>query len=233
MNTKEELQKRQRIIDSALDLYVNDPAKFTLKGIARKARLKEAEIFSFFPNKTAILKGFYSGVVPGYKEMIKEIEGFEQYDLSEKLSNFVFSSLDLLQEQRDFVEKTFDDFIARSPQKSEFQQHVEQLIEEFVSEDRSIAGSNQYLLNSFTYNILSNEYLKLIKFWIKDESAGSEKTMVLTDKLTAFLNEVLYSAVLDKGFDLGRFLVSNQIIYPGIPFIKTCVEKFVERGTYK
>lgn len=233
MNTKEELQKRARIVNAALDLYVNESDKFTLKNIAKKARVKEAEIYSYFPNKTAILKDFYSGIVPQYKEMIREIEGFDQYDLSEKLSNFVYSSLDMMQERRDFVEKTFDDLIVGSYQKPEFQYQVEKLVEEFVKEDSRIAGSNQYLLNSFSYNFLSKEYLKLVRFWIGDESAGSEKTMALTDKLTAFLNEILYTSVLDKGFDLGHFLVTNRIIRPNIPFWENCVEQFVDRGTYK
>ncbi|MEX2404294.1 MAG: TetR/AcrR family transcriptional regulator [Balneolales bacterium] len=233
MNTKEELQKRARIVNAALDLYVNESDKFTLKNIAKKARVKEAEIYSYFPNKTAILKDFYSGIVPQYKEMIREIEGFDQYDLSEKLSNFVYSSLDMMQERRDFVEKTFDDLIVGSYQKPEFQYQVEKLVEDFVKEDPRIAGSNQYLLNSFSYNFLSKEYLKLVRFWIGDESAGSEKTMALTDKLTAFLNEILYTSVLDKGFDLGHFLVTNRIIRPNIPFWENCVEQFVNRGTYK
>ncbi|MEX0773397.1 MAG: TetR/AcrR family transcriptional regulator [Balneolales bacterium] len=233
MNTKEELQKRARIVNAALDLYVNESDKFTLKNIAKKARVKEAEIYSYFPNKTAILKDFYSGIVPQYKEMIREIEGFDQYDLSEKLSNFVYSSLDMMQERRDFVEKTFDDLIVGSYQKPEFQYQVERLVEDFVKEDPRIAGSNQYLLNSFSYNFLSKEYLKLVRFWIGDESAGSEKTMALTDKLTAFLNEILYTSVLDKGFDLGHFLVTNRIIRPNIPFWENCVEQFVNRGTYK
>ncbi|MEX1136409.1 MAG: TetR family transcriptional regulator [Balneolales bacterium] len=233
MNTNEELQKRARIVNAALDLYVNESDKFTLKNIAKKARVKEAEIYSYFPNKTAILKDFYSGIVPQYKEMIREIEGFDQYDLSEKLSNFVYSSLDMMQERRDFVEKTFDDLIVGSYQKPEFQYQVERLVEDFVKEDRRIAGSNQYLLNSFSYNFLSKEYLKLVRFWIGDESAGSEKTMALTDKLTAFLNEILYTSVLDKGFDLGHFLVTNRIIRPNIPFWENCVEQFVDRGTYK
>lgn len=233
MYTNEELQKRARIVNAALDLYVNESDKFTLKNIAKKARVKEAEIYSYFPNKTAILKDFYSGIVPQYKEMIREIEGFDQYDLSEKLSNFVYSSLDMMQERRDFVEKTFDDLIVGSYQKPEFQYQVERLVEDFVKEDPRIAGSNQYLLNSFSYNFLSKEYLKLVRFWIGDESAGSEKTMALTDKLTAFLNEILYTSVLDKGFDLGHFLVTNRIIRPNIPFWENCVEQFVNRGTYK
>lgn len=233
MTTKEELQKRDRIVEAALDIYVNESAPFTLKNIAKKARVKEAEIYSYFPNKAAILKDFYTQIVPLYKAMIKEIEGFEQYDLSEKLSNFVYSSLDMMQEQRDFVEKTFDDFVLNPDQKSEFQNQVEKLVEEFVNEDPKVSGSNQYLLNSITYSILSKEYLYLIRFWIRDESPGSEKTMALTDKLTSFLNEILYSAVLDKGFDLGRFLISNRVTRPNIPFWDACVGQFMDWRTTK
>lgn len=233
MNRKEVIEKRNRIVNAAIDLYVNNPETFTLKNIAKKARVKEAEIYSHFPNKAAILKDFYSGIVPQYKEMVKQIEGYELYDLSEKLSNFVYSSLDMMQEQRDFVEKTFNDFILHPHRKPDFQQQVESLVEEFMSEDNRIAASNQYLLNAFTYSLLSREYLFLVRFWIQDESPGSEQTMALTDKLTSFINEILYSAVLDKGFDLGRFLISNRVIRPNIPFWEACVDQFTGRRTWK
>ncbi|MEX0929964.1 MAG: hypothetical protein WD266_04935 [Balneolales bacterium] len=230
---QEKNDKKNRIINAAIDLYVNDPSAFTLKNIAKKARVKEADIFKDFPNKIAILKGYYAGIVPQYKEMIREIDGFELFDLHEKLSNFVYSSLDMMQEQRDFVEKTFNGFIYNARPKSAFQSHIEELVEDFVQKDTRIAGMNQYLLNAYTYNVLSNFYLQLVIFWIRDESPGSEKTIALTDKLSSFLSEVLYSAIIDKGLDLGKFLVANRNTQPNSPFWQACVEQFKEKGMYK
>ncbi|MEX0685202.1 MAG: TetR family transcriptional regulator [Balneolales bacterium] len=233
MNSEIDLEKKQRIIKAALDIYTENPSSFTLKSIAKKARVKEAEIYSFFPNKTAILKSFYTGIVPAYNEMIREIEGYEKYDLSEKLSNFVYSSLDMMQEQRDFVEKTFDELIVRAQPKSRFQIQVESLIEEFVKNDLRISATHQYLLNSIAFKVLSREYLYLIQYWINDESLGSEKTIALTDKYTAFLSEILYSAVIDKGIDLGRFLISNRVLMPKPPLWESCMELFFDKGMSK
>ena len=230
MNKNADQDKKQRIVKAAMEIFVESPDSFTMKGISKKARVKEAEIYSFFPNKSAILKHYYVTIVPAYQGMIREIEGYKEYDLSEKLSNFVFSSLDMMQEQRDFVEKTFDELVFRASPKSGFQEHVEALVGEFMEDDPRISASNQYLLNTVAFHLITREYFYLVKFWMKDDSTGSEKTMALTDKLTALLSEVLYSGVLDKGIDLGRFLISNRVINPKLPFWDTFVERFTWEG---
>jgi len=205
----ETLEIRQAIIEAAIDLYINDHNHFTVKYIAEKAGLSPADIYSCFPNKEAILRGFYTQQVHRYRLMIEEIDGFEDFTLAEKLSNFIYASFDLMQEQREFVEETFESKVLNAYSKTEYHKEVENLLKDFFTGDDRISSSSRILIQSFFYDLLRKEYFNLVLFWLDDASPDYEKSMALTDKLTGFLEEVMYSAVFDKGVDLFKFAISN------------------------
>ncbi|MDX1672024.1 MAG: hypothetical protein R3211_06760, partial [Balneolaceae bacterium] len=49
---------------------------------------------------------------------------------------------------------------------------------------------------------------------------GKEMTMAFTDKFTSFIQELLYSAILDKGIDLVKFITHRGVITRHAPFLK-------------
>jgi hypothetical protein len=50
--------------------------------------------------------------------------------------------------------------------------------------------------------------------------------MQLTDKLTNFLQELLYNRVLDQGFELGKFIYTNKETFiQQIPGVRQLLSK--------
>lgn len=214
----EELQTKLEITGIAVDLYVEQNGEFTLNQIAKELKIDVAEIFNYFPNKKAILEFYYTSLVIRYKLMIEEIEDFESYMLSEKLSNFIFASFDMMEEKQEFVEATFNKMIRYSYAKTEYSKRVEALLESFFREDTGISASSTLVMNGLFFQLMRAKYLYLVSYWIRDESKGKERTMELTDKLTAFIQEVMYNSVADKGFDLMKLWISNATSNCTIPF---------------
>jgi len=208
----ETLQTKLEITGIAIDLYVEQDGEFSLNQISKEIDLSVAEIFDYFPNKQAILDFYYTSLVIRYRLMIDEIEDFETYSLSEKLSNFVFASFDMMSEKQAFVEQTFKRRIRCSYGKKEYSKKVEEVLRSFFNEDPGISSSGTLLLNELFFQLLAKKYLYLVSYWINDDSEGKERTMELTDKVTAFIQEVMYNSVADKGFDLLKFLLSNTKI---------------------
>jgi len=208
----ETLQTKLEITGIAIDLYVEQDGEFSLNQISKEIDLSVAEIFDYFPNKQAILDFYYTSLVIRYRLMIDEIEDFETYSLSEKLSNFVFASFDMMSEKQAFVEQTFKRRIRCSYSKKEYSKKVEEVLRSFFKEDPGISSSGSLLLNELFFQLLTKKYLYLVSYWINDDSEGKERTMELTDKVTAFIQEVMYNSVADKGFDLLKFLLSNTKI---------------------
>lgn len=206
----EELQTKLEITGVAVDLYVEQDGEFTLNQISKEIELSVADIFDYFPNKQAILEFYYTSLVIRYELMIEDIEDFETYSLSEKLSNFIYASFDMMAEKQAFVELTFNKMIRYSYAGTEYSKKVESAVESFFREDPRISTSSTLIMNDMFFKLMRRKYLYLVSYWIRDNSEGKERSMELTDKLTAFIQEVMYNSIADKGFDLLRFLYSNS-----------------------
>lgn len=215
------LEIKVALSDAATDLYIQNGGDFSIKEVARAVDMETGRVFDYFPNKEAILQFYYASVVFRYQLMISEIDGFESYTLSEKFSNFAYASFDMLDEKRTFVEETFGRLILRSYSKTDFEKEIEQLIEQFLDEDPRLSASSAMITNSYFYAFLRMKYLGLVCFWISDDSEGHELTMELTDKLTSFLQELMYNTIADRGFELGKFIYSNKKSFlEQIPVVK-------------
>ncbi|MAO63374.1 MAG: hypothetical protein CL666_00080 [Balneola sp.] len=200
LNTKIELT------ETAIDLYIED--KFSIPNLTKETGKTASEIYTLFPNKNSILKFYYPSLVIRYRAMISEIEDFESYSISEKLSNFAFTLFDMMSERREFVEDTFEKYEWNCSSKSDFQQEIKDLFKEFFTTDGNIATSAGFFIGDLFYASLKTQFLFLIKFWLEDESEEQERTFALTDKITGFIEELVYSKIADKGFDLAKYSLS-------------------------
>lgn len=200
LNTKIELT------EAAIDLYIED--RFTISNLTKKTGKTASEIYSLFPNKKAILKFYYPSLVIRYRAMISEIDDFDTYTISEKLSSFVFTLFDMMGERREFVEDTFEKYEWNCSSKNDFQEEVKSLFREFFTSDGNIATSAGLFMGNIFYSSLKTQYLYLVKFWLEDESDDHERTFALTDKITGFIEELVYTRIVDKGFDLAKYSLS-------------------------
>lgn len=222
----EKFEIKVTISEVAVDLYIKQDGSFSLKEIADELSLTVGEIFNYFPNKQEILKFYYASLVFRYQMMVDEIEDFDSYMLSEKLSNFAYASFDMLKERKAFIESTFEVLIIYSYEKTLYEKEVEKLLKKFVENDALVSSTSTVFLNQCMYSFLRQQYLSLVRFWLTDDSEDYELSMELTDKLTNFMQEIMYSAVLDKGFDLVKFLASNSKEFlKNIPFSKNILSK--------
>lgn len=221
----EELQIKLQITEKAAELYVRQNGTFSLHQVAREVDLDPGDIFDYFPNKKAILEFYYTSLVIRYRMMLNEIEDFDTYSLSEKLSNFVFASFDMMAEQQEFVERSFNKIIRNSCRKTEYEQKIEQLLKSFFQDDALVATSSQMMTSDYFFSLLRKKYLWLVRFWLDDTSDNRELTMELTDKATAFLQEAAYSSVIDKGVDLLKFMFTNNVCIPRFTFFDNIASK--------
>jgi len=205
MNT-EKLNLKIELTEAAIDLYIED--KFTISNLTGKTGKTASVIYSLFPNKNAILKFYYPSLIVRYQAMISEIDDFDSYSISEKLSNFAFTLFDMMDERREFVEDTFEKYVWTCSSKNEFQKLIKSLFKDFFTSDGKIATSAGFFMGDLFYSSLKTQFLFLIKFWLDDNSEGHERTFALTDKITGFIEELVYSEIVDKGFDLAKYSMS-------------------------
>lgn len=222
----ETFEMKFAMADVATDLYIQGDGRFYIKDIAKEVDITPAEVFNYFPNKKSILEFYYASLIIRYEMMINEIDGFNSYTLSEKLSNFAFTSFDMLQEKETFVKATLSDYVLNSFSKTDFEKELERIIKQFLQNDDHISISSTLVLNSYSYAFLRRQFLELLRFWINDTSEDKELSMELTDKATAVLEELMYNPVIDKSFDLAKFIHANRKAFiNNIPIVKQLCSK--------
>jgi AcrR family transcriptional regulator len=214
--TAEQINTKIELCEAAIDLSLAD-SKFTIAQLTEATGKSASEIYSLFPNKDAILRYYYPSLVIRYSAMIEDIDDFETYSISEKISNFVFTLFDMMNDRIVFVDKSFDKMVFKKGCDSEFHEEVTQLLKHFFTTDGRIAVSAGFVMKDYFYEFIAKEYLHIIKFWLNDDSDGKERSFALTDKLTGFVEEVVYNKVIDKGFDLAKYLISHAGLVKNVP----------------
>lgn len=223
----ENFEIKFQIADAATDLYMENDGEFLIREVANRVDIEPREVFNYFSDKESILLFYYASLIIRYEMMISEIDDFDSYTISEKLSNFAFTTFDMLSEKERFVEQTFGKLIVRNCGKTEFEKEIERLIKQFLEDDSRISISSTLVMNSYAYSFLRRQYLELVQFWLNDTSESHEISMELTDKLTGLLEEMLYNPVLDKGLDLIKFMNANrESFFQNLPIVKQFRSKF-------
>ena len=202
----EKLNTKIELSEAAIDLYIED--KFSIPNLTNATGKTASQIYALFPNKKSILHFYYPSLVIRYRAMVDEIEDFDSYTISEKLSNFTFTLFDMMDERRSFVDETYHKYEWKCTSSTDFQKEVKGLFKEFFTNDGRIATSAGFFMGDLFYSSLKTQYQYLIKFWLEDESEDRERTFALTDKITGFIEELVYSKVVDKGFDLAKYSLS-------------------------
>lgn len=210
---------RLEITEAAVDAYLEQGEDFTLHQVADRCDFAVGEIFEYFPDKRSILEFYYTSLLIRYRLMVAEIDDYESFTLSEKLSNLAFSTFDMIAEKEAFVRRTYGRIVLCSFRNSGFERETRKLLREIFEEDDLIPYSNTLLLNEWFYLLLTKKFTGLIRFWLGDESDEREQTMELTDKLTALAEELMYNAAPDRILDLLRFLAAHSFFVDRIPLL--------------
>lgn len=217
--SEEKLEQKILLSIEAATLYEENEGEFTVAELALRTGIEQNTIYDLFSNKRSILKYYYNTVILRYRFMIDEIEDFESYTLSEKLSNFMFTSFDLFSEHHDFVKKTFKSYHLDPFDKQTFENEIEELLQLFIGQDPNISFSAAIVTRGYFYTLLKQKYLALVYYWLNDESEHKERTFALVDKFNSFIQELLYNKVIDKGFDLTKYAFTTGGILEQIPVI--------------
>jgi len=207
--TKQKIQ----IAKSVTDLYLKN-TRFKMSALADVSDVDPAEIYDYFPNRKSVLEFYYESVMIEYQEITRQIEGYPEFTLAEKLSNLAYTILDLFEEHKEFVSKTYKPMIVSSSQKTAFSKAFETQLKVIYENDSRQSALSSALNNQLLYKAGLTNFHLLVGYWLKDSSRGNQKTMELIDKWTALVEEIHYNSILDRGFDFAKFLFYNSPFNP-------------------
>ncbi|WP_141691577.1 hypothetical protein [Rhodohalobacter halophilus] len=203
-----ETRLKINISEAATEHFLINP-RFTIQSLAGSLNMSAEDIFDLFPNRRAILEYYYESRLYLYQDSITEIDGYDQYTLSEKLSHLFLTLLDSFEEQREFVLTTYKEWVVWNKRKSAFIEIFLDELKTIFTNDPKTSRYSAIIQNRLLWKSILLQFHGLIAFWANDSSRMRENSMALADKWTSFIEEIFYTHIIDKGFDLGKFLWMN------------------------
>lgn len=207
---KNNIPLKTKVAECGARRYVEN-RRFTNRSLAAKLNIDETEISKHFSSRSSILRYFYESRILIHQEQTNQIDDYATFSLGEKLSNLFLTLFDLFDEHREFVQLTYDELAIIHPDSC-FKKLFLKEIEQIFSSDTRIADSSGFFVNQRTYLFMFYSFNTILKSCFSDDTKNLEHCMALTDKLCSFIEELFYTQVLDKGFDLGKFLIYNSPI---------------------
>lgn len=200
-----ETKQRIKIAETATKRFVENP-RFTIQSLAKELEMDSADIFDLFPNRSSILRYYYTSRLLRFRDETASLDDYPSYSLGEKLSALHLSLTDQFQEQREFVLQTFNRNMGSPFRSSGFEKEYKQELRNIFENDHRIPSTAAPFINRFLYSSVYCQFIGLISFWKRDESRNYENTMAIVDKWSALIEEIFYSRIAEKGFDLAKFL---------------------------
>ncbi len=200
-----ETKLKIKIADASASRYIENN-RFTIQSLAQQLDIEPSVIFGHFPNRSAILDYFYESRLLLFAEDLKQIKGYSDFSLSEKMSNLFYLLIDQFQQHREFVLLTYKERILSPNCSSGFQKTFVRSLEEIFSADVQISSTASLCKGRFLYQSIFCHFHGLILFWMNDQSQNYVNSMALIDKWCSLIEEIYYSKIIDRGFDFTKFL---------------------------
>ena len=141
--------------------------------------------------------------------MIDEIDDFHRLVISEKLGNFIYTMLEMFSDNELFVKDTFNRLVACKGVKSDFTDEVSAVYKDFLTRDGNLSITAGLVTRPLFYHWMTTQFIALVEFWIHDTSTSKERTIGLVDRASNLFEDVMYSEIIDKGFDFSKYLYTT------------------------
>ncbi|WP_017257461.1 TetR family transcriptional regulator C-terminal domain-containing protein [Pedobacter arcticus] len=208
MATKEKIQSAY--IDYVLSEGKKPNSVFTF---AKKNKFPEEEFYKYFGSFDAIDAEVWSSLFITTISEVKTQEIWGTYSVREKALSFYYTFFELLKSKRSFVNYSMDNFkkgLKTPAQLKQSKEIFEEFSKELISEGLESGEINERKFVSDRYkDALWLQLAFLLNFWLKDYSAGFEKTDEAIEKGINVTFDLFQRSPIDNLLDYGKFLAQN------------------------
>ena len=217
MTTAEELQ--MAYVDYVLTQGVKPKSVYLF---AKENNLSEEEFYNFFGSFEGIEESVWTDLITKALTEVQSQEVWEQYTSREKTLAFFYGFIELMKSKRSFALYTLknSERAIRTPQvlkgaKNIFEAFASSIIEQGI-ETRELA--DRRFFSEKYKDALWVQFVFIINFWVKDSSAGFEKTDEAIEKGINVTFDLFEKSPLDSLIDYGKFMVNNGGFNQNIKF---------------
>jgi len=179
----------------------------------KSINLEEPEFYKQFSSFNALEKSIWAGFIQTTIDTLKASAEYPDYPVREKLLSFYYTYVEVLKANRSFIlmmcEKSFDLLRKYTLEKSHhlFIDYADELIKEGI--ETGEIQKRMYISDKYGEGLWV-QLLFVLSFWIKDESAGFEKTDAAIEKAVKLSFDLIGPGAVDSLFDMAKFIFQQK-----------------------
>ncbi|MDG1573198.1 TetR family transcriptional regulator C-terminal domain-containing protein [Robiginitalea sp. M366] len=181
--------------------------------------IEEAEFYQHFGSLDAVRKGVWQAFFDQTRTRIETDKAFEDYSAREKWLSFYYTFFELLTLNRSYV--TFTLGTSGKPlEQLEQLAGLRALVRDYALEtlEAEAPGDGPVKLRKRRIQLVSEgiwvQTLMLLRFWMRDESPGFQKTDMAIEKSVQTAFDLVDTAPVERLLDFGKFLLREHFGKP-------------------
>lgn len=203
---------RESFIQYVLEEGKEPPSVFKFM---KDLRMKEATFYDHYASFNALQKDIWHAFLHETINMLHQEEAYQNYSGREKMLAFYYTFIEVLKQNRSYVctvMRNQEDKIEWTPVylvsfKEKYIRFVNEILNDSKETEEVI--ERPYLSDRYA-DALWIQLMFIIRFWIKDDSKGFEKTDAAIEKTANLAFDLMAKSPLDSMIDLAKFLYRNR-----------------------
>lgn len=185
-------------------------------GFCKDNKISEAEFYKHFGSLESLRKKIWESFLEQTLELIQKDKQYQGYGNREKMLSFFYTFFELLTLNRSYVlfalESNGGTPLKQMEQLSGLRKGVRAYAQELIraaNEDKTTRLTRQ------SPELFSEgawvQLLFLIRFWMRDDSSGFEKTDLAIEKSVNTIFDIFDNTPLESVLDFGKFLFKEKM----------------------
>lgn len=205
----------QTLLDSYIDTVLTTGKRpHSVYLFAKENGMDEADFYAQFGSFQALEAEVLLSALHQTINRLSQDSTYEGYSVREKLLAFYFTLMEELGKKRSYVSWLFEQVQfphmmpeALKPFKQRFETYAKDLITEGVEKGEILPRP---LISDRYADGLCAQLVILLKFWLKDQSKGFEKTDAAIEKSVNLSMDLMGPNTFDTAFDYAKFMFQSR-----------------------
>lgn len=206
---------RAYVVSKYMEYVLLEGSPQSVFDFCKHNEIEESEFYNYFGSLEGIKKGIWVDFYTYVETLLHKNDEYVNYSSREKLLTFYFTFFEMLTANRSYVlwaSHESDNKLESLKQLGDLRKKISGFGKNLVENDNE---DKKLKITKKPVAIVSEgvwiQFLFLLRFWMKDNSAGFEKTDVAIEKSVNTVFDVLDNTPLDSIIDLGKFLWKEQM----------------------
>ncbi len=179
----------------------------------KKLKIEEQEFYTHFGSFEGLEKNIWAEFIKTTLETLSASGEYNSYPVKEKLLSFYYTLIEVLKKNRSFIlvntEKEIELLKNQTLSKARdvYKDYISQLMAEGTESGDIV--KRPYITEKYPEGLWL-QFLFVLRFWIKDDSAGFEKTDAAIEKAVKVSFDLMAPGAVDSLLDMAKFLYQNK-----------------------